>query len=105
MFSVALFPNNTMTATGFPETRAIYGTDSDPRVDLHGYRIDSFSLHVNSLSINVNGNWTDVSYSYTIAANGAVVPEPSSTALVLLGAVALFVGVRRSRIAVSATGS
>jgi hypothetical protein len=61
--------------------------------DLSGYRIDSISLHLNSLSFstpgtdpNHDGLWTDVSFLYTLTANGAQIPEPSSTSLVMLSA-------------------
>ncbi len=81
---------------GMLEPDFIYGNPADPRVDLHGYRIDSISLFMNSLTIdspggdpNGDGQWTDVNSTFTLSMNGEPVPEPSPIILAILGAGAL----------------
>jgi hypothetical protein len=65
------------------EAAYVYGNPSDPRVDLHGYRVDSLALRLDSLTVatpgsnpNHDGIWTDYSAHFTLSAFGDV-PEPT----------------------------
>ncbi len=86
----------------YDEPFVFYGSDSDPRIDLHGYQIDAISLRLDSLTLtspgsnpNRDGNWTDYSASVTLTATGEAIPEPTTISLVFLGAITL-IGCTRS---------
>jgi hypothetical protein len=65
-----------------PEAFVIFGDEDDPRIDLHGDNIDSYTLTLDSLTITNNADRTGSTYSYltTFSAYGTGpvvgVPEP-----------------------------
>lgn len=75
-----------MDGAGFNEAAVVFGSRIDPRVDLHGYQIDSLSVEMVSMSIH---NPPDGSGSYMVDFNiifsgsGHPVPEPAAAALML----------------------
>ena len=79
-----------------PEPYAIFGNQYDPRIDLHGDTITSYSLTLNSLSVSNNG----YQYQTTFAAYGygpvQGVPEPGT--LVMLLVICAGCTVRRRRL-------
>jgi hypothetical protein len=62
------------------EAYALYGDLNDPRIDLHGFQIDSFNLTLNRLSFANDGHNTTFSYHYTVSIQGEPVPEPGTLA-------------------------
>ena len=65
------------------EAYALFGDVHDPRIDLHGNRIDDFLIQMNHLGFNSDGQNTQVSYDYTVSIEGGPVPEPASFAAAL----------------------
>jgi hypothetical protein len=82
----------------------VFNPESTTIRDWKGYKIDSISMRLDQLSIvspgrNItkDGIWTDYSWIFTVSANGTAIPEPSTWALLLLGAVTLLGSCRRRR--------
>ena len=71
------------------ESAVIWGNSSDPRIDLHGYNVESISLRLDSLS---QEDTTNGSFFYpaalTLSASDTV-PEPASHAGIGCGAFVL----------------
>jgi hypothetical protein len=79
------------------EAYALYGNTGDPRVDLHGYQIQSFDLTLNQFSFVSDGHNTTMSFRYTVSIQGLPVPEPSSLAVLSLVGAALIWRPKRLR--------
>lgn len=84
-----VYPGPAVNRSGvvFFEPTVVWGNDQDPRIDLHGGVVNSYTLRLDSLSITndpVTGRST-FNATATFAAYGdPPVPEPVSTALLLL---------------------
>jgi hypothetical protein len=80
-------PGSVAVGQTFSEAWAVWGNSQDPRIDLHGYQITSYSITLDSLSIAHENGQSICSGSITFSAQGYAVPEPSTIAMLL--AVAL----------------
>jgi hypothetical protein len=86
--SVSFYPAPAQNLSGavFPEPFVIWGNQNDPRVDLHGYDIQSYTERLNSLSIdNLPDGTSGYNASVTFSAEGVPLPEPGAFGAVVLG--------------------
>ena len=65
--------------------------------DFAGYRITEIYMHLDNLSFrspgrdpNDDGDWTDITYEYSLGIMGEVIPEPGSAALLCVASVVVF---------------
>jgi hypothetical protein len=83
-------PAVSMSGQVWSESSVVWGSTNDPRIDLHGFKITSYSIKQNSLSItNSDDGRSSFSASITFSAEGYAVPEPSTFVLLGLGALGL----------------
>jgi hypothetical protein len=64
------------------ESNVIWGDQNDPRIDLQGDAIDSFSLTLDSLQVNNSEDSSSFEATITLSATG--VPEPATSSLLLI---------------------
>jgi hypothetical protein len=75
-------PNNKTWGLPYSEAQVVWADDNDPRIDLQGYSIDSYSMTLESLVFNY---YPDGSSEYfttvRFSAEGTPVPEPATLAM------------------------
>lgn len=75
-----------MEGSGFRESDVVFGNGIDPRVDMHGYQIESLSMELVSMSIqnpaDDSGSYM-VNYNIVFSGSGHPVPEPAFAAVLL----------------------
>jgi hypothetical protein len=88
-----MLPSPAVNGTGllYQESEFIYHTTNDPRIDLHGYKITSFKLHLDDLSFTYDPSTDQSEFGsdVTITAQGIQIPEPATLAIASIGAIAL----------------
>jgi hypothetical protein len=94
---VVWYPGDGFTGGGMHESEFFFNeSEGTTANDLHGYQINRIQLALDQFSIaspgsdpNGDGKWTDVSATLTFTFCGVPVPEPSTFALLAIGAVGI----------------
>lgn len=89
-------PAVNMSGVGLPEAYVAWGDASDPRVDLQGYTLTSFSIRQDALTIAHDGSGRS-SFSATITFTAEGVPEPRAVGLMSMATLGFTAGARRRR--------
>jgi hypothetical protein len=83
-------PAQNESGQGWHEPMVAWGNDADPRIDLHGSTIASYSLTLNSLTVQNGPTTSTFNAQITFTASDSV-PEPSSAMMLPVAAAGMIV--------------